>query len=143
MMFIFLPHAHEGEKQYLGVIPFVTLGIIYSVYVSAIWPLICLTVKPSAAGSAYGIIMSIQSIGLSIGPTIVGALTMDDEGYNKYIWVNTFLGSVAVIALLIAIWLLFINPIYTPSDTSIVHPDENTIDKSKEMENGDPITTEA
>lgn len=80
------------------------LGITYSIYVAALWPMVPLVVKSHVVGSAYGLCTAVQNIGLAIGPSIVGAVTNkksndseDRTGANNdaFVWVNVVLGCFA------------------------------------------------
>ena len=69
---IFLP---ECDKCYNEVVVLVLVGIAYSIYASAIWGSIPYVVNPNTIGTAFGLCMAIQNIGLSIAPTIVSSLS--------------------------------------------------------------------
>jgi MFS family permease len=108
LLFILIPHSTETSVSYLGAIPIVLMGLTYSIYVAALWPMVPLVVKSQVVGSAYGLCTAIQNIGLALGPIMVGALTFaksgDDgeplrDGTNKnaYVWVNVSLGIFAML----------------------------------------------
>mmetsp|Transcript_23362 Transcript_23362/g.20753 ORF Transcript_23362/g.20753 Transcript_23362/m.20753 type:complete len:171 (+) Transcript_23362:1088-1600(+) len=106
----------------MGLIPIGLMGVTYSIYVAALWPMVPLVVKASVVGSAYGLCTAIQNIGLAIGPSIVGAVTNkksdipeDRSGANAdaFIYVNIVLGGFAFMGVLSSIALLFSDKIYT------------------------------
>lgn len=70
------------------------MGITYSIYVAALWPMVILAVKPNVVGSAYGLCTAIQNIGLALGPLMVGGVTIGN-GVDRYFYVNVCLGSFA------------------------------------------------
>jgi len=76
------------------------MGLTYSIYVAALWPMVPLVVKPQVVGSAYGLCTSVQNIGLALGPLMVGGLTFSNKGPDAYIWVNVALGSFALMGVL-------------------------------------------
>ena len=67
------------------------MGVTYSIYVAALWPMVILAVKPQVLGSAYGLCTAIQNIGLALGPLVVGGLTFSDKGSNKYTYASVAL----------------------------------------------------
>lgn len=119
-LFIIIPATNESNSSYLGVIPIVMLGLTYSVYVAALWPMVPLVVKPHVVGSAYGLCTAVQNIGLALGPLLVGAITFrkvkgdDRSGANNdaYIWVNVALGIFAICGLLSSIGLMISDKVY-------------------------------
>lgn len=106
---LMLPTSDDHNRSYYGLIPVFVLSTVYSTYTSAIWALVVLTVKPSLSGTAYGLSIVVENIGFSIYPSLVGALTFNENGNNKYFYVNVLLGCTAIIGLLISIWLLIID----------------------------------
>jgi len=92
LLFIIIPSSQPSDKSYWGVVPIVLMGLTYSIYVSALWPMVALVVKPQVVGSAYGMCTAIQNIGLALGPLMVGGLTFSNKGSSKYLWVNISLG---------------------------------------------------
>ena len=49
----------------------VVLGLAYSGFVASIWPLVPLTVDEANVGFAYGIMTSLQNMGLTVVPLMV------------------------------------------------------------------------
>jgi len=121
-LFIILPYSTEENVSYIGVIPIVGLGITYSIYVAALWPMIPLVVKPQVVGSAFGLCTALQNIGLALGPIMVSLLTdtkkgedgilRDGTNRNGFIWVNVALGSFALLGLLCSFALLYSDRVY-------------------------------
>ena len=52
----------------------IVMGVVYSILASSLWPAVPFVVAPSAVGLAYGLMNSLQNIGLAIYPLIVGAI---------------------------------------------------------------------
>ncbi len=50
------------------------LGSVYTVFAAALWPSIALTVAKNCLGTAYGVTVSLQNIGLALIPLLVGDL---------------------------------------------------------------------
>lgn len=57
---------------YIGAFPMVMIGLAYSIYVSALWPMVPYVVKPQVVGTAYGLVTSIQNMGMGFGPNLIG-----------------------------------------------------------------------
>ena len=107
VLFIVIPSSTSADKSYLGVIPIVLMGITYSIYVSSLWPMVPLVVKPTVVGSAYGLCTALQNIGLALGPLMVGGLTFKNKGPDTYTWVNVSLGICWILGIFSSIGLLF------------------------------------
>jgi MFS family permease len=78
-MFLSMPNCHQC---YEGLLPMVCIGISYSIYSAALWPMIPIVIKEEYLGTAFGITLSIQNAGLGFGPNIVGLLTSMDSSYD-------------------------------------------------------------
>lgn len=115
---IMMPESTSLDASYRGVLPMVFLGVIYSIYAPAAWPLVCLYVKPSMSGSAYGLALALQNTGLAIVPSIVGALTFENRGVEKYVIPLIFLGSFAAVSLALSLYLYAIDDLQTKSKLS-------------------------
>ena len=92
-LFMIIPSSTPDNVSYKGLIPIILMGLGYSLYVSAIWPMIPVVVKPNALGSAYGICYSILNTGFAILSTMVGEFTIKSKGPEEYKWVNVLLGT--------------------------------------------------
>ncbi len=121
VLFFLIPASNDQNISYWGVAPIVHLGITYSIYVAALWPMVPLVVKPQVVGSAYGLCTAVQNIGLAIAPTIVGAVTFkesdaeeDTSGANNnaFNYVSIVLGSFAFMGVLSSIGLLIADRVY-------------------------------
>ncbi|KAG8342383.1 putative Major Facilitator Superfamily [Trypanosoma vivax] len=55
-----------------GMTMMIVLGVVYSFLVSGLWPSIPLTVRGNMVGFSYGIMTSVQNIGLAAFPVVVG-----------------------------------------------------------------------
>lgn len=68
----------------------IILGMGYSIYASAMWGSIPYVVETKTIGTALGIATSMQNLGLSIGPLIVGALDDKTKSQYGYSWISFF-----------------------------------------------------
>ncbi|GAB6020184.1 hypothetical protein CHUAL_002904 [Chamberlinius hualienensis] len=58
----------------------VIMGTAYSLLASALWPMVSLLVPQHQLGTAYGVMQSVQNLGLAVISLIVG-LIVDSKGY--------------------------------------------------------------
>jgi MFS family permease len=58
----------------------VLMGLSYSVLASALWPMVVFVVKPNERATAYGIMQSIQNLGLAVVNIMTGII-VDSKGY--------------------------------------------------------------
>lgn len=61
-------------------IPVVIIGFAYSILASALWPLVALIVPQHQIGTAYGVMQSIQNLGIAIAVYGAGKI-VDAKGY--------------------------------------------------------------
>ena len=59
--------------NYSFIAPLVFLGLAYSIYAGALWSSVPYVVRPNELGTAFGLLTSIQNIGLTILPLAVAA----------------------------------------------------------------------
>merc|ERR1719453_2335657 len=62
----------------------ILLGITYSAFAAAIWPMLALVVSSNNIGTGYGIMTAIQNFGFAFFPSIIGFVVRkdNDAGYN-------------------------------------------------------------
>ncbi|XP_045131206.1 major facilitator superfamily domain-containing protein 1-like isoform X4 [Portunus trituberculatus] len=86
--------------------PFISmsiLGLAYSLLASALWPMVALIIPEHQLGTAYGIMQSVQNLGLAV-ISIVAGLIVDTSGYMMLemfymIWLCIALVATIAIAL--------------------------------------------
>jgi MFS family permease len=61
--------------------PMVGQGIAYSLYAAVLWPSVPLTVSKQYMGTAFGVITSIQNMGLTLFPLVIAAIYNTSGGY--------------------------------------------------------------
>ncbi|CAB4053954.1 Major facilitator superfamily domain-containing protein 1 [Lepeophtheirus salmonis] len=74
----------------------ILIGIAYSTLASSLWPICALLIPSHQLGTAFGLIQSVQNLGLALIGMGVG-LILDSLGY---IWSETFFNICLVIALI-------------------------------------------
>jgi len=94
------------DQCYEGLVPLILMGIAYSIYAAALWPMIPIVIREESLGTAFGITLAIQNAGLAFGPNIVGLLKNLTDGYSV---VSVFFMSVSAIGILSGIVLYFVN----------------------------------
>lgn len=125
-IFEFMPDCPLGDcNQALVILPFVCLGIFYSFYSAVLWPCVALVCDPKVVGTAFGIITSIQNIGLAVGPLIVGAIVENTERKSGYFYMSIFFIIVSCLCVLINITLFF----YDRNNRDILSKPTRYIDK--------------
>ncbi|KAL7443929.1 hypothetical protein ACHAXM_010939 [Skeletonema potamos] len=71
---LFIVHFTMAVSNSSPVLPLVGQGIAYSCYAAVIWPSVPLTVDKKFTGTAFGVITSVQNIGLGIFPLIIASI---------------------------------------------------------------------
>jgi MFS family permease len=85
-------------------LPLLGQGIAYSLFGAVIWPSVPLAVDPSMKGTAFGIINSIQNIGLVVFPLVVAAI--HNHSNRQYLpFVELFFVGCATMGVLVGIQL--------------------------------------
>jgi len=79
----------------------IIMGFAYSILASSLWPLVALVVPQHQIGTAYGIMQSVQNLGLAV-ITIVAGKIVDASGYlvlEVFFLACLFVALIAVVAL--------------------------------------------
>jgi MFS family permease len=87
------------------ILPLVGQGLAYTLFGSVLWPSVPLTVDPSMAGTAFGIINSIQNVGLVVFPLVVAAIQNNSQAGRYLPSVELFFAGCAIIGLLVGVQL--------------------------------------
>lgn len=79
-------HAAMALSSASPVLPLIGQGLAYSLFASVIWPSVTLVVEERLTGTAFGVIMSIQNIGLALFPMLIATIyNNSDERYIPYV----------------------------------------------------------
>jgi len=73
-LMLILVHITLGLTNVAPVIPLIGQGVGYALYASVLWPCVPLTVETRQIGTAFGVVTSIQNIGLALFPLVIGAI---------------------------------------------------------------------
>lgn len=84
-------------------VPMVIMGCSYSALAASLWPMVALIVQKKELGTAYGLMQSVQNLGLAVIPLITGQI-VDNAGYFV---LEVFFLALLCIALIASIVLLF------------------------------------
>lgn len=99
-------HSFMAYSSCTPVGPLVGQGLAYSGFASVVWPSVAMVVEDRLVGLGYGIVVSIQNIGLAIFPVIIAQIYTDAD--NHYIPnVEMFFVGLAAAGTLIGIYLNF------------------------------------
>ncbi|EEQ98030.1 transport protein, putative [Perkinsus marinus ATCC 50983] len=94
---IILPILHP-------VISMTVLGLSYTVFASAVWPLVAAAVPPRKTGAAYGVTTAAQNFGLAVTPVIVAHIRSSTGSYVAVEKFFFFIGT-ASIGVGILLWM--------------------------------------
>ena len=97
------------DKCYYELGPLCLVGTAYSIYGAAIWGSIPYVVQPHTVGTAFGLCMAIQNIGLSFAPSIVAWIKDNTQRMYGYYYVEVFFIIVNIIGLACNITLYFVD----------------------------------
>jgi len=80
-------YFYPADCGLLLIIPYTCFALWFSIYSSAMWPSIPLTVPQKMMGTAYGLINAANNIGLALYPFIFGAINQANtpEAYDNSI----------------------------------------------------------
>lgn len=71
---LFIVHLTMAVSHSSPVLPLIGQGIAYSCYAAVIWPSVPLTVDKKFTGTAFGVITSVQNIGLALFPLMIASI---------------------------------------------------------------------
>jgi len=101
----FLEDTEEPNENM--VIALVAFGLFYSCYASILWPCITAVVMEKVRATAYGIVISLENLLLTILPLIVGRIhDLSLEISSGYFFVEILYGTLSVLGIFIAVWLI-------------------------------------
>lgn len=95
-LLLFPAHLLLGMTNVHPSVPFVILGLSFSLVPAALWPAVPILVKENYLGTAYGMIGWIQNAGLTLFPWLAG-LVVDHSGYRPMQVMFASLGFVGLI----------------------------------------------
>lgn len=99
-------HTFLGYSKCSPVGPLVGQGLAYAGFASVVWPSVAMVVDDHLVGLGYGIVVSIQNMGLAVFPVIIAQIYADAN--NEYIpKVEIFFIALAVAGTLIGVYLNF------------------------------------
>lgn len=97
------------DKCYNELGPLCMVGVAYSIYAAAIWGSIPYVVLPHTVGTAFGLAMAVQNIGLSFAPSIVAYIKDNTKRMYGYYYVEMFFIGVNIIGLTCNIALYYVD----------------------------------
>lgn len=120
---LFFVHMTLALSASSPIVPMIGQGIAYSLYAAVLWPSVPLTVQKKFTGTAFGVITSIQNIGLALFPLIIASIYNSSGG--RYIPnVEFFFMSCAIAGVVVGIFMNRLdrrhgnklNSVYTTTD---------------------------
>lgn len=106
LYFAFLPE--KVDSNIAAIFGYLTIGLGYSFFAAASWPMISYVVERQTVGTATGIGFCFQAIGILVGSLIVGAISVaskNEKGEVQYFYVCIFLAVCAMIAMLSSVYI--------------------------------------
>ena len=106
---LLIVHLIFGLTNIMPYVPMIILGIAFSLVPAAMWPSMVKLVDESKIGTAYGLMYSIQNLGLWAFPLIAG-FTLDrtnpgNPAVSDYTWTILLFAALGVIGLAFALLL--------------------------------------
>jgi len=95
-LLLFPAHLLLGLTNIHPAVPFIILGVSFSLVPAALWPAVPILVKEKYLGTAYGMIGWIQNAGLTLFPWLAG-IVVDRNGYLPMQIMFASLGFVGLI----------------------------------------------
>ena len=87
----------------LTLVPLVCLGVFYPTFAAVFWPCIPRVVEKKTLGSAYGLLMSFQNLGIAVSPLIFAAIQNSSFNNDQYFNPLVYLIFQALIALYVGV----------------------------------------
>jgi MFS family permease len=87
------------------VVPLVGQGLGYTICVAALWPSVPFTVSEGSVGTAFGIMMGVQNIGLALIPLVVAHLYNVSNSHYLPL-VEIFFAAISLLAVIVGVILM-------------------------------------
>jgi MFS family permease len=101
-------HSTMAFTTFRPAIPLIGQGLAYALYSSVLWPSITLTVPQRSTGVAFGVITSIQNIGLTLVPMAIASI-YTSSGHCYIPYVELFFTCCAVSGAMLGIGVNFLD----------------------------------
>ncbi|GIY49673.1 major facilitator superfamily domain-containing protein 1 [Caerostris darwini] len=108
LMSVFLTlvfHVMLGFTSINPWIPMIGIGLTYSLLACGLWPMVALEVPEHQLGTAYGIMQSVQNLGLAVVAIAAGAIV----DYKGYVFLEIFFIYFMIISVICVILLFIMN----------------------------------
>lgn len=103
-LLLFPAHLLLGLTNVPPAVPFILMGISFSLVPAALWPAVPILIREQYLGTAYGLIGWIQNIGLTLFPWFAGLL-VDYAGGEDYTYMQIMFASLGFVGLIFSILL--------------------------------------
>lgn len=121
-LMLVIVHLFLGFTTVSPVGPLVGQGLAYSGFAAVVWPSVAMVVDARLVGLAYGIVVSIQNMGLASFPLIIAAIYSNDG--DKYIPnVEIFFVACGWLGVIIGLYLNFYDYNYINSVLNVPKKD--------------------
>ncbi|CAG0878892.1 unnamed protein product [Darwinula stevensoni] len=97
-------HAALAFTFWNPLIPMVSLGFMYSLLASSLWPIVALVLPEHQLGTAYGLVQAVQNLGLAVITMVAGNI-VDSKGY--FVLETFFLTWLCIsLVAIVLLWLI-------------------------------------
>jgi len=104
----FLPGGTLLSPTYSIIGPLIAVGAFYSVYAAIYWPCIPLTVPEKLTGTAFGIVVALQNLGLAMMPLLLGVIHDQTTAVGEgYFWTEITLGVFVACGIIFNVFIYF------------------------------------
>ncbi len=103
-LLLFPAHLLLGLTGIHPAVPFILMGIAFSLVPAALWPAIPILIREQYLGTAYGLIGWIQNIGLTLFPWF-GGMLVDYAGGEDYTYMQIMFASLGFVGLIFSFLL--------------------------------------
>jgi ABC-type transport system involved in cytochrome c biogenesis permease subunit len=101
-------HTTMALSSASPVLPLIGQGIAYSLFAAVLWPSVTLVVEERLTGTAFGVMTSIQNIGLALFPMLIATIyNNSDERYIPH--VELFFVACATVGSICSFGLIFLD----------------------------------
>jgi MFS family permease len=103
-LLLFPAHLLLGLTGVHPIVPFILMGMAFSLVPAALWPAVPILVRDCYLGTAYGLIGWVQNIGLAAFPWLAGKLV--DRSGGDYTSMQVMFASLGFVGLVFSLLLL-------------------------------------
>jgi MFS family permease len=101
---LLLVHLTLAMTDISPIVPMILQGTAYSLFAAVMWPSVPLTVSKQYTGTAFGVITSIQNMGLALFPLIIASIYNTSGSYIPN--VEIFFSTCAAVGVMVGLLMI-------------------------------------